>query len=153
MKLITIAATALLGLASVVYAGEMNEAKFKAWMSNITIDGKSFFALEKEGASLLAMFVDPANPAVGSRMIAMAPIQEFNDYQKTVGNPKMQMGPTQGFVYQGMRTVVVDTTSEIGIITAVEAININKTIVMSFPPQSTRPVIEAGLAKTGLYQK
>jgi hypothetical protein len=153
MKVITIAVTVLLGFSSIVYAGEMNDTQFKAWMSGIAVDGKTFYTMEKEGATRQAMFVNPTNPSVGSRMIAMAPIKEFNDYQKTVENPKMQMGPTQGFVYQGMRTVVIDTMSEIGLMAAVEAKNINKTIVMTFPSQSSRTVIEAGLAQTGLYQK
>ena len=153
MKVITIAVTVLLGFSSIVYAGEMNDTQFKAWMSGIAVDGKTFYTMEIEGAARQAMFVNPTNPSVGSRMIAMVPIKEFNDYQKTVENPKMQMGPTQGFVYQGMRTVVIDTMSEIGLMAAVEAKNINKTIVMTFPSQSSRAVIEAGLAQTGLYQK
>jgi len=153
MKLVRFAFVALLGLSTIVSAGEMNEAAFKSWMKSITVDGKKLYAVEKEGTALNAMFVNPANPAVGGRMIKIEPLKEFESIQKTVSNPKMQMGPTKGFVFKGMRTVVVDTGPEIGMMVFVEAKNINKAFAMSFPPKSSQMVIENGLVKTGLYQK
>lgn len=153
MRLIRFALVAFLGLSTMVSAGEMNEAAFKNWMKSITVDGKKLYAVEKEGMALNAMFINTANPSVGGRMIKIEPIKEFESIYKTVSNPKMQMGPTKGFVFKGMRTVVVDTGPEIGMMVFVEAKNIDKSFVMSFPPKSSQSVIENGLVKTGLYQK
>lgn len=144
---------ALFGLSAIVNAAEMSESAFKSWMKSITIDGKKCYGVEKDGKALNAMFINPANPAVGGRMIQIMPLKEFESIQKTVANPKMQMGPTKGFVFKGMRTVVVDTGPEIGMMVFVEAKNINKTFAMSFPSKSSQAVIENGLVKTGLYQK
>ncbi len=143
----------LLALIGGVQAAELNEAGFRSWMSSISIDGKRFHVIEKDGAALNAMFINPARPEVGGRMVSLAPLKSFLDYQKMLDNPKMRMGPTYGFVFQGMRTVVVDTQSEIGIMAVVEAKNINRTFVLSFPPKTNQAAIEAALLKTGLYQK
>jgi hypothetical protein len=153
MKFVSFAVAAFLGLSSIVSAAEMNEVAFKSWMKSITVDGKKFYAVEKDGNELNAMFINPANPAVGGRMIKIAPLKEFESIQKTVGNPQMQMGPTKGFMFKGMRTVAVDTGPEIGMLVFVEAKNINKAFSMNFPSKSSQAVIENGLVKTGVYQK
>jgi len=153
MKLVNFAVGAFLGLSAIVSAAEISESAFKSWMKSITIDGKKCYGVEKDGKALNAMFINPANPAVGGRMIKIEPLKEFESVQKTLNNPKMQMGPTKGFVFKGMRTVVVDTGPEIGMMVFVEAKNINKAFAMSFPSKSSQAVIENGLVKTGLYQK
>lgn len=140
-------------LSGLVMAAEMSEAGFKSWMSSISIDGTRFHGIEKDGSTLNAMFINPARPDVGGRMVSISPLKAFLDFQKMLDNPKMRMGPTYGFSFQGMRTVVVDTQSEIGIMAAVEAKNINKTFVLSFPPKTTQTAIEATLQKIGLSQK
>jgi len=153
MRLIRLIALIMLSMPVTLMAGEMDEAKFEAWMGGLSIDGLKFYQTEKDGETINAMFINPGSPETGGRMISMAPIEGFADYQKTVDNPKMRMGPTEGFIFNGFRTVLVDTQSEIGQMVAVEAKNINKTIVVSFPPKTSKALIEATLVKTGLYQK
>jgi len=153
MKLITAVLVLVLGFSTSLMAGEMNEDAFKSWMSGITLDGKKFYTVEKDGETIQAIFTNPANPSVGPRMVSISSMKEFEAIQKTVNNPQMQMGPTRGFVFQGMRTVVVDTRMESGLMVFVEAKNINRTFVMTFPPESSQSAIESGLVKTGLYQK
>ena len=49
--------------------------------------------------------------------------------------------------------ITVDTQSEIGMLVAVEAKAINKTITVSFPSKSTPAAIEAGLTRVGVADK
>lgn len=153
MKFVVMVVVAFLGLSVILSAEEMSESAFKDWMKSITVDGKKLYAVEKDGMALNAMFVNPSSPFIGGRMIKIEPIKEFESIQKTVNNPKMQMGPTSGFVFKGMRTVVVDIGPEIGMMVFVEAKNIHKAFSMSFPSKSSQAVIENGLVETGLYEK
>lgn len=140
-------------LSTAVMAADMSEAQFKSWMSSISIDGLKFYEIEKDGSKLQASFINPAAPHVGARMVVMSPLGEFSDYQKMLDNPKMRMGPTQGFAFKGLRVVVVDTQSEIGMLAAVEAKAINRTITVSFPSKSSQASIEAGLGRIGIADK
>jgi len=153
VKLIKLIALIVLSMPATLMAGEMDEVKFKAWMSDLSIDGLKFYQIEKDGETMNAMFINPAKPDTGGRMISISPIKAFDDYQKMVENPKMRMGPTEGFIFNGFRTVLIDTQSEIGKMVAVEAKNINKTVVVSFPSKASKALIEETLVKTGLYQK
>jgi hypothetical protein len=143
----------VLALSTAVMAADMSEAQFKNWMSSITLDGLKFYEIEKDGSKLQASFVNPAAPHIGPRMVVMSPLPEFLDYQKMLDNPSMRMGPTQGFTYKGLRVVVVDTQSEIGMLVAVEAKAINKTITVSFPSKTAQASIEAGLGRIGIADK
>jgi hypothetical protein len=146
-------ALCLLALSTVAMAADMSEAQFKSWMSGLTIDGLKFYEIEKDGSKLQASFVNPAAPHINPRMVTMAPLAEFVDYQKMLDNPKMRMGPTQGFSFKGLRVIAVDTQSEMGILVAVEAKAINRTITVSFPGKSTQAAIEAGLTRMGVADK
>lgn len=153
MKLVNFAVVAFLGLSAIVNAGEMSESAFNGWMKSITIDGKKCYGVEKDGKALIAVFINPVNPAIGGRMIKIEPLKEFENIQKTLNNPKMQMGPTKGFTFKGMRTVSVEAGPDIGVLVFVEAKNINKQFTMHFPTKSSQLMIENGLVKTGLYEK
>lgn len=146
-------ALCLLILSSAAIAADMSEAQFKNWMNSITIDGLKFHEIEKDGSKLQASFINPAAPHIGPRMVTMSPLAEFLDYQKMLDNPKMRMGPTQGFNFKGLRVVAVDTQSEIGMLVAVEAKAINRTITVSFPSKTTQVNIEAGLTRIGIADK
>lgn len=147
LKLLMLAA---LSLSLGVLAGEMNEAQFKRWMSASSLDELKFHEIEKDGSKLQASFVNPSAPHIGARMVVMAPLAEFADYQKMLDNPKMRMGPTQGFTFKGLRVVAVDTQSEIGMLVAVEAKAIQRTITVSFPSKTPQAALEAGLLRLGV---
>lgn len=153
LKLKRFLALSVLAVSNLVMAGDMSEAQFKSWMSATSIDGLKFHEIEKDGSKLQASFVNPSAPHVNPRMVTMAPLAEFVDYQKMLDNPKMRMGPTQGFSFKGLRVITVDTQSEIGMLVAVEAKAINKTITVSFPSKSTQAAIEAGLTRVGVADK
>ena len=143
----------LLALTTAAMAADMSEAQFKSWMSGLTLDGLKFYEIEKDGSKLQASFINPAAPQLNPRMVTMTPLAAFADYQKMLDNPKMRMGPTQGFSFKGLRVITVDTQSEIGMLVAVEAKAINKTITVSFPSKSTQAAIEAGLTRVGVADK
>ncbi len=153
MKLKRLLALSLFVVSNLAMAGDMSEAQFKSWMSATSIDGLKFHNIEKDGNKLQASFVNPAAPHIGPRMVTMSPLADFSDYQKMLDNPKMRMGPTQGFNFKGLRVVVVDTQSEIGMLAAVEAKAINKTITVSFPSKSSQASIETGLGRLGIADK
>lgn len=142
-----------LALSANAFAADMSEAQFKSWMSATTLDGLKFHEIEKDGGKLQASFVNPAAPHFGPRFVSMTPLAEFADYQKMLDNPKMRMGPTQGLGYKGLRVIAVDTQSEIGMLVAVEAKAINRTITVSFPSKTTPAKIEAGLSQIGIADK
>ncbi len=143
----------LLALTTAAMAADMSEAQFKSWMSGLTLDGLKFYEIEKDGSKLQASFINPAAPHLNPRMVTMTPLAAFADYQKMLDNPKMRMGPTQGFSFKGLRVITLDTQSEIGMLVAVEAKAINKTITVSFPSKSTQAAIEAGLTRVGVADK
>lgn len=153
MRLTKWAVLIMLVLSTTAMAAEMNEAKFRSWTGGLTLDGLKFYDIEQDGQKLTASFVNPAKPHQGARFISMAPLAEFQDYQKMLDNPKMRMGPTQGLAFKGMRGVIVDTQSEIGMMVAIEARNINKTIVVSFPSKTAQTAIESSLGRIGLAEK
>ena len=153
MQLKHILSTLTLALTAHALAGDMSEAQFKTWMSASTLDGLKFHEIEKDGSKLQASFINPATPHLGARMVVMTPLAEFADYQKMLDNPKMRMGPTQGFSHKGLRVITVDTQSEIGMLVAVEAKAINRTITVSFPSKTAQATIEAGLSRLGVADK
>lgn len=153
MKLKRLLALITLAVSNLVMAGDMSEAQFKSWMSATSIDGLKFHNIEKDGSKLQASFVNPAAPHIGPRMVTMSPLADFLDFQKMLDNPKMRMGPTQGFSFKGLRVITVDTQSEIGMLAAVEAKAINKTITVSFPSKSSQASIETGLGRLGIADK
>ena len=110
----------LLALTTAAMAADMSEAQFKSWMSGLTLDGLKFYEIEKDGSKLQASFINPAAPQLNPRMVTMTPLAAFADYQKMLDNPKMRMGPTQGFSFKGLRVITVDTQSEIGMLVAVD---------------------------------
>jgi hypothetical protein len=153
MKLKQLLMLCWLTLSTAVMAADMSEAQFKTWMSGLTIDGLKFFQIEKDGPKLQAIFANPAAPQVNPRMVTMSPLADFLDFQKMLDNPKMRMGPTQGFGFKGLRVITVDTQSEIGMMVAVEAKAINKTITVTFPTKTPQVSIEAGLTRIGVADK
>jgi len=135
------------------FAADMSEAQFKSWMSATSLDGLKFHEIEKDGAKLQASFVNPGAPHLNPRLVTLSPLSEFADYQKMLDNPKMRMGPTQGFSFKGLRVVTVDTQSEIGMLVAVEAKAIHRTVTVSFPSKAGQAAIEAGLTRLGVADK
>ncbi|MCA1932411.1 MAG: hypothetical protein LDL13_02395 [Calditerrivibrio sp.] len=129
---------------AIIFSAPMDEAKFKAWMKSVNIDGFKLMEVIKDGQESVAMFSGPSDLI----QIRLGDISQFKQSTSAV-NLKIING--KSYSLKGMNAAF--GTSDMGSMLIIEAKNIGGMVTLGTSKKVSQDYLEKIAEKIKLFNK